>query len=385
MKTEYNIARLEYQLSLYKMTIDELLHIINDGYKKSISKNDIYSETIEINYLKRIDKIFNKGLTYYVDMSAPIQSKDSSIFFRKDNFGTELNLSSKKVVNQFEEQKTLLSAIAKLAEIKISRTIPEFNISQNPRDVANTIHSSIRLNFLKDKKQYLSAIITKLAENNIFVFEYIETWNKKEKSNINGFYLLPNTIVIKRQQKYLRREIFTLIHEFGHYLINSEEIEDCDDTLYASNSTNQTERWCNDFAYYFLSGEYAKKIDDLDYATEKNDFHTDIIENISKSTHLSKIALYTRLLYQQKISKQDYNGIKDTIQEQIKSSEEKEKKEQELSKLKGEVSRGSTPKPIISPLLASTLNIAYYSGVIDEAGIRQITNLSADRIWNLIK
>ena len=227
MKTEYNIARLEYQLSLYKMTIDELLHIINDGYKKSISKNDIYSETIEINYLKRIDKIFNKGLTYYVDMSAPIQSKDSSIFFRKDNFGTELNLSSKKVVNQFEEQKTLLSAIAKLAEIKISRTIPEFNISQNPRDVANTIHSSIRLKFLKDKKQYLSAIITRLAENNIFVFEYIETWNKKEKSNINGFYLLPNTIVIKRQQKYLRREIFTLIHEFGHYLINSEEIEDC--------------------------------------------------------------------------------------------------------------------------------------------------------------
>jgi radical SAM superfamily enzyme YgiQ (UPF0313 family) len=43
----------------------------------------------------------------------------------------------------------------------------------------------------------------------------IETWNKKEKANIDGIYLSPNVIVLKRQKSY-RRETFTLIHELGH-------------------------------------------------------------------------------------------------------------------------------------------------------------------------
>ncbi|MFX4971243.1 ImmA/IrrE family metallo-endopeptidase, partial [Acinetobacter baumannii] len=62
--------------------------------------------------------------------------------------------------------------------------------------------------------------ISKFAENNILVFEFIETHNKKEKANINGFYLTPNVIVLKRNQKSFSREIFTLAHELGHYLLN---------------------------------------------------------------------------------------------------------------------------------------------------------------------
>jgi Zn-dependent peptidase ImmA (M78 family) len=42
-----------------------------------------------------------------------------------------------------------------------------------------------------------------------------ETHNKKEKANISVFYLSPNVIVLKRNQKFLKREIFTLAHELG--------------------------------------------------------------------------------------------------------------------------------------------------------------------------
>ena len=52
----------------------------------------------------------------------------------------------------------------------------------------------------------------------LFVFEYIETWNKKEKTNIDGFYLKPNVIVLKHHKHY-KREIFTLAHELGHCLL----------------------------------------------------------------------------------------------------------------------------------------------------------------------
>ena len=73
-----------------------------------------------------------------------------------------------------------------------------------------------------------------MATKNIMVFEFIETWNKKEKANIDGFYLKPNLIVLKRHQSF-SREIFTLAHELGHYLLDEEEIEEINYSVYNKN------------------------------------------------------------------------------------------------------------------------------------------------------
>lgn len=64
-------------------------------------------------------------------------------------------------------------------------------------------------------------------------------------------------IVLKRHQISFRREIFTLIHELGHYLLNEEEIEELDYSNLARRDLSAIEKWCNDFSYYFLIGEYA--------------------------------------------------------------------------------------------------------------------------------
>ena len=83
MKIEQNISRLKYLLALYKMPVDDLLAIISKGLKKPISKEDILSTVIDLGHLKRIDKVFNKGLHFYLDPKSPEISKDASIFFRK--------------------------------------------------------------------------------------------------------------------------------------------------------------------------------------------------------------------------------------------------------------------------------------------------------------
>ena len=101
MKVKHNIARIEYLLSLYKMTMEELLLHMNMGLKKPITMNDLFGEEIEIDHLKRIDKIFNKGLHYYLDENAPVKSEEASIFFRKQSFISDLNLEARKVVNRF--------------------------------------------------------------------------------------------------------------------------------------------------------------------------------------------------------------------------------------------------------------------------------------------
>ena len=248
MKVEHNIVRLKYLLSLYKMTVDELLVSISEGLKNPINRDDILSNEIKLSHLKRIDKIFNKGLHFYLDPKSPEISSDASIFFRKTEFGTDLNIGAKKIVNQFEDFKISLSAISKLAEINTERSLPVFSINQDARIVASQIREILYPDFNPNAREFLKALITSLAERNILVFEFVETWNKKDKANIDGFYLSPNVIVLTRHQASFRREIFTLIHELGHYLLNEEEIEELDISSFANKNISRIERWCNDFA-----------------------------------------------------------------------------------------------------------------------------------------
>ena len=379
MKVEQNISRLKYLLTLYKMTVEDLLLSVSEGLKKPLTKDDILSNEINVSHLKRIDKVFNKGLHYYLDPESPEVSKDASIFFRKNKFGTELNIGAKKIVNQFEEFKISLSAISKLAEINIDRSLPVFSVKDAPKAVAIKIRKELYPDFNSIPKEFLRALISKLAEKNILVFEFVENWNKKEKANIDGFFLAPNVIVLKRQQSSFRREIFTLIHELGHYLLNEEEIEELDISNFANNKLSAIERWCNDFAYYFLAGEYNKAFEQIEKADGTNDYHFELIENISKHTHLSQIALFTKLLFQRKISQNNYNTIKEDFDEQYRLRQEEEKKQRELDKLQG-IQKGGTPKPINSPLLISTIQTAFYEGVINEYDVCKSLNISPDKL-----
>jgi len=380
LKVEQNISRLKYLLSLYKMTVDELLMLVSEGLKNPLTKNDILAKDINISHLKRIDKVFNKGLHFYLDPKSPEVSQDASIFFRKTKFGTKLNIGAKKIVNQFEEFKISLSAISKLAELNMERTLPVFNINQSPDLVAKLLRKELYPDFNPIPKEFLKALIAKFAEFNILIFEFVETWNKKEKVNIDGFFLNPNVIVLKRQQSSFRREIFTLIHELGHYLINEEEIEQLDVLNLASTKLTAIERWCNDFAYHFLAGDFDKSLEQVEKADGSNDYHFELIENISKKTHLSRIALFTRLLFQKKITHGNYNSIKADIDEQYRIKQEKERKQRELDKLNGIPSGGSTPKPMNSPLLISTIQTAFYEGVINEYDVCKTLNITPEKL-----
>ena len=380
MKIEQNISRLKYLLDLYKISIEELLTLISEGLKKPILREDILADEINLSYLKRIDKIFNKGLHFYLDPKSPEISKDASIFFRKSHFEVELNIGAKKIVNQFEEFKISLSAIAKLAELDISRNLPVISIQQNPKKVATELRNLFYPEFNSIPKEFLRSFIGKLAENNVLVFEFVETWNKKDKANIDGFFLNPNVIVLKRQQISFRREIFTLAHELAHYLLNEEEVEQLEIQNLANSKLSVIERWCNDFAFYFLIGKYESMLSNISIITSENDYCFDTIEMISKNTHLSKIALYTRLLYNNKISKKNYSIIKEDLDTQFRLKQEEEKKKRELEKQQGIKSGGSTPKPINSPLLVSTIQTAFYEGVINEYDVCKTLNIKPENL-----
>lgn len=367
MKLEHNISRIEYLLDLFRLSLDDLLNIISEGLKNPITREDLYAKEIKASTLKKIDKVFNKGLNFYLDPSEPKHTKDASIFFRKDNFNSDLNIGAKKIVNQFEELKISVSALSKLTEFNLERKFKVYNVQDNPLDVAFEVRKNLYPTVKnKNLRDFLKALINLFADSNIMVFEFIETWNKKDKANINGFFLSPNTLVLKRQQKSFRREIFTLIHELGHFLLDEEEIEEVDYKSISKDHLNKIENWCNEFAYYFLVGDYYKQIKSLEKADMFNDYHHNLIDEVSKETHLSTLALYTRLLYDKKISNSDYNKIRSDIKLAYQEKVAEENRFKELQKLQGIKQGGSVPKPINSPLFINTLQNALYDGIINE-------------------
>ena len=381
MKVEHNISRLKYLLKLFRLSEAELLGRISIGLKKPITIEDIFSPEIKLNYLKRIDKVFNKGIQYYLDPKHLIENKEASIFFRKQKFNSNLNFGATKIVNQFEELKISLSTISTLSDMKLKRKVPYFSIKDNPRTVATEIREKLYpKQFTNNLRDFLKSLIVSLAENNIYVFEFIETWNKKEKANIDGFFLSPDFIVLKRQQKSFRREIFTLVHELGHYLINVEEVEEVDYKIISKKNISNVERWCNDFSYYFLIGKYANILNKIETANSNNDYHFDLIERISKETNLSVLALFTRLLFTNKISQYNYNQIKQDLNEQYRLKIEEENKRKEFEKEQGIKRGGAVPKPINSPLFVNTLQSAFYEGVINEYEFCKKLNIKPDKL-----
>lgn len=385
MTVEHNISRLKHLLNLYKISVNDFLELISQGLKNKIKDSDIFSEEIKVSHLKRIDNIFKKGLHYYLDPKAPETSKEASIFFRKNKFNFELNIGAKKVVNHFEEFKISLSAIAQLADLDFERTFPIYKISQDPKLVASKVREQLYPKFTSNLKEFLKLLISKFAEKNILVFEFVEYWNQKEKANIDGFFLNPNVIVLKRQQVSFRREIFTLAHELGHFLLNEEEIEKLEISNLANKNLPAIERWCNDFAFYFLAGNYSEILEKIDNIDSQNDYHFDLIEDISKHTHLSQIAIFTRLLFQNKISKRDYANVKNDFEEAFKEKQAELEKQKELDKERGKERRGSAPQPIKSPLLISTIQTAFYEGVLNEYEVCKRLNIKPEKLEKYIQ
>lgn len=383
--TSYNIARIEQLLRQFRLEKEEFLDLVSEGLKNKLEWDDIFKEEIQLNHLKRIDKVFSKGLSYYLDLSPPIQSKESSIFYRKEKFGTDLNLASKKIVNQFEELKLSLSGLAKLSDLKMDRTLPIYSVNQNVNEVAKEIRQALYPKYRKDSKNFLEVLINKLAEANILVFEFVEHPSSKQKSNIDGFYLQPNVIVLRRNQDYFKREIFTLAHELGHYLLNQEEVESMDYDQLIHGTTSKIEAWCNNFAFAFLVGDQMITLDQLPEVEKSNDYSFEEIKAISDKTHLSFTAILTYLVRKGKMSGAIYGRMKQDQEDQIQARKDAERKKRELDKEMGKTSIASLAKPIQSPLFVSAIKTAFFDGVINEYELCKTLHLKPEQLEKYLR
>jgi hypothetical protein len=85
-------------------------------------------------------------------------------------------------------------------------------------------------------------------------------------------------------------------------------------------------------------------------------------------------------LINNKISAKNYNIIKEDLYKKFKDKEDEEKLKKELDKAEGKQTRGSTPKPIQSPLLIKTMHFAFLEGIINEVELCRRLNLKPNKL-----
>lgn len=393
---EYKInpERLRFLIDLYKLSNEEFLSLLKGKNIKPVLTSQqlesVLNGKLKVpeSVLKKIDSVFERGLTWYISKRDLPGRENLSVFFRKDTFKSELNLGSIKKIEEYEKIKAEIDSMCSYINYNAERKM-QYSLSDDPKEVAAIVRQEflreeIRLNRksvfnsqLEDRK-FLEALIRLIEEFNVFVFEFVDLKQKDDrKTKFNGFYIRSNLIVIKRQD-YFKREIFTLMHEFGHYLIDEEEIDKITGEELIDKS-GDIEKWCNDFAYYFLSGNYDAKLKVLSFASIDNDFHEKTVKEIAFRTHLSSLALYTRMRINDKISYDDYeiiqNDIKRRMQEIKKSKAEEIKLQKEQAEEKGIKLFISQPKPIESKLYKELIKINYFEGNISESKVIESLNI----------
>ncbi|WDF56667.1 ImmA/IrrE family metallo-endopeptidase [Mucilaginibacter sp. KACC 22063] len=366
-----NIHRLLHLLELFHFSKRDLLSLLNKNRKKQLDEDSVFNSEVKVSTLNAVDKIFGKGLAYYVDPENPIRSEKESIFFRKENFNADLNLTAKQIVNKYEQEKISYETLLKLLDIRKDRILKNFSIKDDPLAVSEYARSLIYpTNNIKDDKAFLKQIIANMASFNILVWEHVERPRLNLKANIAGFYLSPDVIVIK-WQKHIKREIFTLLHELGHYLLDKEDIDNFIEIDEPNQNQNSIENWCNNFAFGFLAGNrYYSIINELTEGSAENDYHHQLVNEISRQTHLSELAIYTRLLKIKKINTSSYYNISQNIMAEIEKKSLAESAILEQKKIEAEA-KGikiiiPPVKPIRSPLYLDTLQFALNSGFISE-------------------
>ncbi|MBF2735019.1 MAG: ImmA/IrrE family metallo-endopeptidase [Betaproteobacteria bacterium AqS2] len=88
----------------------------------------------------------------------------------------------------------------------------------------------------------------------------------------------------------MSREIFTLAHELGHYLLNREDV----DRHGFEKEIRSEEGWCNEFAFHFVLGKDGiKRLDQITGAKKTGMFEE--ILKFAKDRHVSLRAISRHL------------------------------------------------------------------------------------------
>jgi hypothetical protein len=98
----------------------------------------------------------------------------------------------------------------------------------------------------------------------------------------------------------------------------------------------------------------------------QNDYGHESIARISKETNLSRLAIYTHLLFQKRLSYTAYRNIRNEMEAEWQQKQLLKAQQKAENKAAGLETKGRNPKPIRADIVKGIFSVALSSGVIGE-------------------
>ncbi len=184
-------------------------------------------------------------------------------------------------------------------------TIKKIKLSDDSKIIAEKYRELLGLTLemqskeFKDSYKLYNYLRDKFEDFNLFCFQI-----SMPIDDARGFVLtdqIPKVVVVNSADN-IEPRIFTLLHEFGHVLLGDTSI-----SIPSFNTTDKTEKWCNEFASAFLlPKEIALKLfnDNKDKLLE-----TKTLNYLSRKYKVSKAMLLYNMKSLRFISKEKYDEV----------------------------------------------------------------------------
>jgi Zn-dependent peptidase ImmA (M78 family) len=203
--------------------------------------------------------------------------------------------------------------LMKNIDVPLPPRIRRISISNDPIGIAGELRREMGITEETQKKWRDSYDAFKklrhaIESRNILVFQI-----KMPTEDARGFALIdemPATIVISSSD-LIEARIFTLMHEFGHILINQSGI-DMGGQIFGDRKEIAVEKWCNEFASEFLLPKetFLRALGEV----PRGRYDEDRIRSISKQYKVSKLMLMTKMLKLNILDKRSYTQIREELE-----------------------------------------------------------------------
>jgi Zn-dependent peptidase ImmA (M78 family) len=286
---------LEYAIESSGYSIENLANEINkkkksfnfDYLKKIITgeKKPLFSD------LEKLDSFLKRGLPFFLLNDIP--KEDKILKYRKKSPNLNLSPSTEITLREYNYLREEISYLLTKKEISSKRKTKIYLLNDKPEEISSYFRNKFKFEDLEIEKKKPEDVFKflrdKMEETNLFIFKNYVT-SEKLDDNLRGCVFLESSLpplILINSNDDKNAEIFTLLHEFAHYLLNKEEL-DTDEV--SDNFLDPIEIWCNDFAYSFLIDSKIEKMENFTKENSQNLIEKNRLTELSKKYKVSKYA-----------------------------------------------------------------------------------------------
>jgi len=315
MKSTFNVSikpeLLSFAIKRSGYSIEGLVKRINERFRVKYFDTNYLNGVLEgkispkYSDLKKIDDFIKRGIPFYFLEEPP----DEKIFinFRKKHREYSIDPKIEITLREYEYLREEIKQLLEDENISYVRDFPIYSVKDDPSKIGVEIRKRLKINDIDIKaiesKELFEYIRREIERHTIFVFKDHLGYTLRGCIFLNDN--LP-TLILVNSTDDKNAEIFSLLHEFAHYLLNNEGIDSDDIDL---EEDKDVEFWCNSFAYHFLMREEDEIKEGFSKENKEVLFNSDRLKELSNKYKLSKLAFVFRFLKLGVIDSGEYHAF----------------------------------------------------------------------------